>query len=60
MKTTRRLIFLAAMGMAGAGQAPAVALGARRAVRQPTVEQPSLSELLAAGRSALATYEKDD
>jgi len=60
MQTTRRLIFLAAAGLAGAGRASAMGLAPQRAAPSPAVEPLSLSELLAAGRSALATYEKDD
>jgi hypothetical protein len=60
MKTTRRLIFLALAGLAGASRAAGVGLASPRAAGEPTVEPLSLSELLAAGRSALATLEKDD
>jgi hypothetical protein len=60
MKTTRRLIFLAAAGLAGAGRASAVGLVAPRAATPPAVAPLCLSELLAAGRNALAAHEKGD
>jgi len=57
MKTTRRLIFLAAAGLAGAGRA--MAMGLAPAATPPAAPPLSLSELLAAGRSTLAAQNKE-
>jgi len=59
MKTTRRRIFLAAVGLAGACRASAMGLAARPAATPAAVEPRSLSELLATGRSALAAQKKE-